>query len=105
MIRSQRPETCLSRGGKIARLAALLNQGVRVGFMYGDRDYICNWRGGERVSLAVAQEAGSGYAEKFAEAGYAPLIAHNSYIGGEVRQYGNLSFRRIYQAGHAVAAY
>ncbi|KAF4458838.1 carboxypeptidase [Fusarium albosuccineum] len=95
----------IARDGNIPRLAALLNQGVRVGLVYGDRDYICNWLGGEAVSKSIAKEAGNGYDIRFPEAGYAPIIVNESYIGGVVRQYGNLSFSRIYQAGHAVPAY
>ncbi|KID67648.1 carboxypeptidase S1, partial [Metarhizium hybridum] len=95
----------LARGGNIKRLADLLNQGVRIGLMYGDRDYICNWLGGQAVSLAVANQTGSNYATGFPAAGYAPIIVNESYIGGLVRQYGNLSFSRIYQAGHSVAWY
>ncbi|CAF3484839.1 hypothetical protein SNK05_004760 [Fusarium graminearum] len=94
-----------ARGGNIQRLAALLNQGVRIALIYGDRDYICNWMGGEAVSQSLAQEAGSEYSIRFPEAGYAPIIVNDSYIGGVVRQFGNLSFSRIYQAGHAMAAY
>lgn len=95
----------LSKGGNIKRLAALLNRGVRIGFIYGDRDYICNWYGGEAVSLGVANQAGLNYAAKFPAAGYAPIIVNDSYVGGLVRQYGNLSFSRIYQAGHSVPWY
>ncbi|WAO86548.1 Carboxypeptidase [Fusarium falciforme] len=95
----------IARDGNIPRLAALLNQGVRIGLMYGDRDYICNWMGGEAVSKNIAQEAGNAYSTGFPEAGYAPIIVNESYIGGVVRQFGNLSFSRIYQAGHAVPAY
>jgi carboxypeptidase C (cathepsin A) len=95
----------LSRGGNIQRLANLLKQGVRIGLLYGDRDYICNWYGGEAVSLGVASQAGPDYATGFPAAGYAPIIVNNSYVGGVVRQYGNLSFSRIYQAGHSVAWY
>jgi carboxypeptidase C (cathepsin A) len=93
------------RGPIVPKLAALLDRGVRVGFMYGDRDYICNWLGGEAVSLNVAATEGGAYATNFPTAGYAPIIVNNSYIGGAVRQYGNLSFSRIYQAGHFVPAY
>ncbi|KHO01715.1 carboxypeptidase S1 [Metarhizium album ARSEF 1941] len=95
----------LSRGGNIKRLADLLNRGVRIGFMYGDRDYICNWLGGQAVSLAVADQSGPDYARGFPAAGYAPIVVNDSYVGGLVRQYGNLSFSRIYQAGHYVAWY
>ncbi|KAK7413881.1 hypothetical protein QQX98_007222 [Neonectria punicea] len=94
-----------ARDGNIARLAALVNKGVHVGLIYGDRDYICNWMGGEAVSKEVATEAGGQYALRFSEAGYAPIIINDSYVGGAVRQFGNLSFSRIYQAGHAVPAY
>lgn len=94
----------MSRGGNVPRLASILRKGVCLGFMYGDRDYVCNWFGGEAVSLAVARQAGGEYAAGFPVAGYAPIV-NDSYVGGEVRQYGNLSFSRIYQAGHSVAWY
>lgn len=93
------------RKSYIAEIAALLNAGIRVGLMYGDRDYICNWLGGEAISLAVAANTSSTYASRFPAAGYAPIIVNTSYIGGVVRQYGNLSFSRIYDAGHSVPAY
>ena len=32
-------------------------------------------------------------------------MINNSYVGGVVRQFGNLSFARIYDAGHAVPIY
>lgn len=95
----------LVRDAMIPKLASLLSRGVRVGFIYGDRDYICNWLGGEAVSLSVASAAGGAYATLFPAAGYAPIIVNDSYIGGAVRQFGNLSFSRIYQAGHFVPAY
>ena len=89
----------------IPKYAQLLNRGIRVGLMYGDRDYICNWFGGEAVSLEIARAAGGLYAESFPSAGYAPIVVNESYVGGAVRQFGNLSFSRIYQAGHAAASY
>ncbi|KAN0098554.1 alpha/beta-hydrolase [Hyaloscypha variabilis] len=89
----------------IPDIAALVRAGIRVGLIYGDRDYICNWLGGEAISLAVAAETSAAYASSFPAAGYAPIIVNTSYIGGVVRQYGNLSFSRIYDAGHSVPAY
>ncbi len=50
------------RESYIPDIANLLNAGVRVGLMYGDRDYICNWLGGEALSLAVAAQTSSSYA-------------------------------------------
>ena len=95
------------RGGQIEDLAALLAAGVRVAFIYGDRDFICNWVGGEAVSFTVAAAAARSqpsYSSWYG-AGYVPIVANSSYIGGEVRQYGNLSFSRVYDAGHLVPAY
>ena len=93
-----------ARDGNIADIVDLLNAGVRVALIYGDRDYICNWVGGEAVSFAIAGAAGPAYGPWYA-AGYAPIVTNNSYIGGVVREFGNLSFSRIYDAGHLVPAY
>jgi hypothetical protein len=61
----------------------------------------CNWYSGELLSLAIPYEN----ADEFHAAGYAPVVTNSSYIGGQVRQYGNLSFTRVYEAGHEVPAY
>jgi carboxypeptidase C (cathepsin A) len=94
-----------ARGGTVSSLAGLLKKGIRVGLIYGDRDYICNWYGGEAVSLQLAKQTSASYAAKFPAAGYEAILVNDTYIGGVVRQYGNLSFSRIYQAGHSVPAY
>ncbi|KAF2854270.1 alpha/beta-hydrolase [Plenodomus tracheiphilus IPT5] len=82
-------------------LAYLLEEGIKVTLVYGDRDYACNWYGGELLSLAIPYANAS----SFADAGYAPVVVNDTYIGGQVRQYGNLSFTRVYEAGHEVPAY
>ena len=91
------------RGEQIRDLSYLLSLGVRVALIYGDRDYICNWLGGEAVSFAVAAQSPA--YSPFYSAGYASIVVNSSYVGGVVRQYGNLSFSRIYDAGHLVPAY
>ena len=91
------------RGNQISDMAFLLSLGVRVALIYGDRDFICNWVGGEAVSFAVA--AGSSSHSSFYLAGYADIVVNETYVGGVVRQFGNLSFSRIYDAGHLVPAY
>lgn len=105
------------RGGQLDDLAYLLSNGVRVALMYGDADFICNWLGGQAVSLEVAKRVppdapaamilpGSAtYSDAFPTAGYAEIVVNSSYVGGAVRQYGNLSFSRIYDAGHLVPYY
>ena len=120
-------------GLPIHDLAYLLKLGVRVALLNGDADYVCNWLGGEAVSLALAallpdypiptssasvsssslaslpsatsSISSTSYASKFPAAGYADIVVNSSYVGGAVRQYGNLSFSRIYDAGHFVPFY
>lgn len=68
--------------------------------LYGDADYICNWFGGEAVSLAVNHTDKAA----FNAAGYTPFYVDGVEYG-EVREYGNFSFTRIYEAGHEVPYY
>jgi carboxypeptidase C (cathepsin A) len=63
----------------------------------GDCDYICNWFGGEAVSLAVNYS----HAEEFRSSGYAPFVIDGMEYGA-VRERGNFSFVRIYESGHQV---
>ncbi len=93
-----------ARDGTLASLTSLLASGVRVGLIYGDRDYVCNWLGGEAISYAIAGALQTQYAPWYA-AGYAPIVVNESYIGGVVREFGNLSFSRVYDSGHLVPAY
>ena len=88
------------RGGFLDAVAYLLDSGVKVHMMYGDRDFSCNWMGGEAASLAIP------YSRKdaFAAAGYEPFITPDG-VSGMTRQVGNFSFTRVFQAGHEVPAY
>lgn len=91
------------RGDQISLMGSLLSMGVRVALIYGDRDFICNWVGGEAVSFSIAAQSPN--YSPFYSAGYADIVVNSTYVGGAVRQYGNLSFSRIYDAGHLVPAY
>lgn len=103
------------RGRNLAILGELLDRGVKVAMMYGDSDYQCNCEflqssthssspmltgfsglGGERISLAIESKI----SPAFQKAGYADILVNDTYSGGSVRQYGNLSFSRVYGAGH-----
>ncbi|KAJ9666593.1 hypothetical protein H2201_003252 [Coniosporium apollinis] len=98
----------ITTGAQLRALTRLLALNIRISLIYGDSDYICNWVGGEAVSLALATHpslTNTFYPTAFPAAGYAPLIINSSYIGGAVRQFGNLSFVRVYDAGHLVPAY
>ncbi|KAF2171513.1 hypothetical protein M409DRAFT_18628 [Zasmidium cellare ATCC 36951] len=88
-----------ARPGWIHKLEYRLEKGIKVAFVYGDKDYICNWLGGEAVSLAINSTSTT----PFPSSGYEDIHTNASYIGGTVRQYGPLSFSRVYQAGHGIA--
>jgi hypothetical protein len=52
--------------------------------------------GGEQVSLAIQSQ----FTDGFQDAGYAEIQTNATYVGGLVRQHGNLSFSRVFGAGH-----
>lgn len=81
-------------------LEELLDAGVPVALLYGDADWVCNWFGGELLSLA-ANYTGM---EEFAAAGYERLMVDGQH-SGDVRQHGGFSFTRVFDAGHAVPFY
>jgi carboxypeptidase C (cathepsin A) len=91
----------LARDGALAATGRLLDAGVHVTMLSGDRDYQVNWFGGEQVSLKVNYTN----AQQFRAAGYANMTGTNGTIGGMTRQAGNFSFTRVFQAGHSVPAY
>ncbi|ENI07222.1 hypothetical protein COCC4DRAFT_49129 [Bipolaris maydis ATCC 48331] len=93
-----------ARGTQLASLARLLARGIKVALIYGDADLLGNWYGGQNGSLELASLV-PGYDAAFPAAGYADIVVNPSYVGGAVRQYGNLSFSRIYDAGHQVPYY
>lgn len=65
----------------------------------GDTDYICNWLGNEAWTNALEW---SGH-ESFADAKNKDLvIAGDDEAYGKVKTSGNLTFMRIYEAGHMV---
>ena len=98
-------------GHNLAILGQLLDQGIKVALVYGDADYQCNCElpecihewvlttsglGGEAISLAI----NSSIKADFHSAGYANITTKGGHVGGTVRQYGNLSFSRVFSAGH-----
>jgi hypothetical protein len=83
--------------------------------LYGDRDFRCNWFGGQAISLATPHAGRSA----FASAGYAPVVlaGHPGSVpradanrvalppSAFVRQAGRLAFARVLQAGHEAPLY
>jgi carboxypeptidase C (cathepsin A) len=88
------------RSYPLSDLVELLDSGTRVALIYGDADYLCNWYGGEDLSLA----ANFSWATQFHNAGYAPLMVDGERYG-DTREYGNFSFTRVFDAGHMVPFY
>ncbi|KAF2170191.1 hypothetical protein M409DRAFT_19794 [Zasmidium cellare ATCC 36951] len=91
------------RGGQLEQMAYVLSKGVQVTLFHGDRDFACNWVGGEKYSLNIPWP----HQDQFKQAGYTPVVLSSPYLesAGLTRQYGNLSFTRVYQAGHMVPSY
>lgn len=90
--------------GYFEDIATLLDSGIQVAMVYGDRDFACNWIGGERVSLSVKYSQ----SDEFSAAGYANVTLDGSDLPdpvGQVRQHGLFSFTRVYQSGHMVPSY
>ncbi|KAI9724216.1 MAG: hypothetical protein M1828_003961 [Chrysothrix sp. TS-e1954] len=78
----------------------IINSGVVVTMYHGDADYIVNWLGGEALSLQMNHTT----KKEFNAAGYVPMMVDGMEVG-EVRQHGNFSFVRVYEAGHEVPYY
>ncbi|KAH8590315.1 putative carboxypeptidase S1 [Bisporella sp. PMI_857] len=90
-----------AKEGPLTQLSTILERGVKVALVYGDRDFACNWIGGERSSLKINYTGSA----NFSSAGYTPIFTDDAVERGQVRQYGNYSFSRVYQAGHLVPSY
>ncbi|RYP57809.1 hypothetical protein DL769_009259 [Monosporascus sp. CRB-8-3] len=96
-------------GDYVAVLGRALDDGVRIHLVYGDRDYACNWLGGEALSAAIPHK----YAGEFRSAGYeavqVPALGAisektntKSIVSAYVRQHSNLSFTMVLNSGHTV---
>ncbi|KXT12380.1 hypothetical protein AC579_1703 [Pseudocercospora musae] len=90
------------RAAGLKKMKYLLTSGVKISMIYGDRDYRCPWNGAEKLSLAAGSSAfrNSGYESIQTDNCSSP---HGGGGGGVVRQHGNFSFSRVFQAGHDVA--
>ncbi|KAL9112438.1 MAG: hypothetical protein Q9227_003280 [Pyrenula ochraceoflavens] len=82
-------------------LGRLLDRGVQVTMMYGDRDMDVSWAAGEQVSADIEHAASA----EFAASGYEDLIVDTNRRGGMTRQRGRLSFSRVFEAANRVPAY
>jgi len=74
-------------------LAYVMDSGLNVMLYHGDKDFICNWRGGETLSNSLKWKGQGNFAK-------APYTKYENY--GEFRQYQNFIFYRVFEAGHMV---
>ena len=88
------------RGNK-SHIEYLLQNDVKVALVYGDRDSRCPWLAGENLALVLEHDSQAEYNQ----AGYEFIVTNDTYQGGAVRQFGGLSFSRVFQAGHSTNAY
>jgi cathepsin A (carboxypeptidase C) len=75
----------------------LLENKIKVLVYSGDKDFICNWRGGEAWTHNLEWEG----AEEFKSIEYNKWNV-NDNASGEFKNVGNLTFLRVYEAGHMV---
>jgi hypothetical protein len=66
-------------GHNLAVLGKTVDEGVKVVLVYGDRDYQCNWYGGEPISLAME----SHLSREFRKAGYAEIRTEEKKMGAK----------------------
>ncbi|RBR24481.1 uncharacterized protein FIESC28_02677 [Fusarium coffeatum] len=85
----------------LSHLGNILDRGLNVALVSGDRDYRCNWFSVENASLHIPFHS----AKSFANSGYANIVTNSFYNGGLVREHGGLSFSRVYQAGHSAGGF
>jgi len=79
------------------KVTSILSHGVDVLVYSGDKDFICNWRGGEAWTNAVEWPNQA----QFQETPYAKWSIDGVDVG-ELKRVENLKFLRIYEAGHMV---
>ena len=86
----------------MANIEYLLANGIKIAMIFGDRDYRCPWIGGEATAKAANWKNQKG----FLAAGYEEIQGlSNNALRGLVKQYGQLSFSRVMDSGHAVSSY
>jgi len=75
----------------------VISKGIKVLVYSGDKDFVCNWRGGEAWTNALSWSK----SDEFKKAEYQKWSLNGTNVG-EFKSVDNLSFLRVYDAGHMV---
>ncbi|KAJ9070838.1 hypothetical protein DSO57_1003303 [Entomophthora muscae] len=89
----------------VEKIPQLLSSGIRVLIYAGDADFICNWLGNKAWTLNLDWEGRDGYnrvIDRLWTVDYQGEKGSIQVAGGEVRSAYNLTFLRIFSAGHMV---
>jgi cathepsin A (carboxypeptidase C) len=79
------------------KVTQILDSGLDVLVYSGDKDFICNWRGGEAWTHAVDWTG----KDSFSKAEYGDWNVSDK-PAGSLKTFNNLKFLRVYEAGHMV---
>ena len=77
----------------------MLDKGLPILIYNGDKDYICNWLGGLYWTEALVWEGQQEY--KTSDFDFW-LTDNGVHPAGECKKFANLTYLRIYDAGHMV---
>jgi cathepsin A (carboxypeptidase C) len=82
-----------------SKVIYLIENGVK-GLVYsGDKDFVCNWVGGETWTNALKWS----HADEFNKAPYQDFTSEDGKTAfGKIKGAGNLAFLRVFDAGHMV---
>lgn len=84
----------------LSTLSTVVQSGITTLIWAGDADWICNWFGGLAVANAITYASTSTFAAKAVSS-----YTVNGVAGGTFKSVGNLSWLRVFGAGHEVPYY
>ena len=79
------------------KVADVANKGYTVLVYSGDKDFICNWRGGEAWTSDLQWD----HSTEFNQQSYKEWTLNGNQVGA-IKEYENFHFLRVYNAGHMV---